>query len=64
MEEFNIQGKQTSFTSIVLERLDTPLYSSVRRNGAGLPPIILSTNTTGKGLYSVSLGSIKLPPIR
>ena len=33
-------------------------------NGAGLPPIILSSNTMGKVLYSVSLGSIKLPPIR
>ena len=27
MEEFNIQGKQTSFTNTVLELLDTPLYS-------------------------------------
>jgi hypothetical protein len=26
MVEFNIQGKQTSFTSTVLELLDTPLY--------------------------------------
>jgi len=32
--------------------------------GVGLPPNILSTNTMGKGLYSVSQGSIKLPPIR
>ena len=32
--------------------------------GAGLPPIFFSTNTTGKGLCSVSQGSIKLPPIR
>ena len=28
MEEFNIQGKRILFTSIVLELLDTPLYST------------------------------------
>ena len=37
---------------------------SVCRNGAGLPPYLISTNTTVEGSYSASLGSFMLPPIR
>jgi hypothetical protein len=32
MEEFNSQGKQTSFTSTVLELLDTPMYIHIPSN--------------------------------
>ena len=40
------------------------IFCSVCRNGAGLLPNRISTNTTGKGSCSVSLGSFMLPPIR
>ena len=39
------------------------IYCSVCRNGAGPPPNLISTNTTGKGSYSVPMGSYKVPPI-
>ena len=38
MEEFNIQVKQTSFTSTVLELLDTSLYNYHAINSSRAPP--------------------------
>jgi len=54
----------TKFFFFKLFSADFAKYCSVCRNGAGLPPNLISTNTTGKGSCSVSLGSFMLPPIR
>jgi len=52
-------GESTRRIWIMLSPICTVFW-----NGAGLPPNLISTNTTGKGSCSVSLGSFMLQPIR